>query len=334
MNDLHVVALIYRVEPDPNVDYDRAKLLEHDTRRFRVTVDKHRARFEMKEHYPTVEAAREAVLPFIMEWQLEADEERSQDRFRLTYDHAEVIHRDPQMKVERAPPEGGDEDVAQPPGILVKRATYPPPPDWSPPAIEGTASETIAALTEKAHVTISPPAASLTVGATDPTVTISRPLAPTVIVAPDGHLVQLEPEKQAEIGTLIEEAEKVLAGLKEALADPAAAGLQAELDASAFASPGIGHNKPPRVLDERVFEELRDVAEEGTTGLKSEQLRLGWLRSILAALRHYGNIFTEAAAKSAGNKVGLLILALIADAMGAFEALERDAFRLAHSLRS
>lgn len=128
MNDPHVVALVYRVEPDPSVGYSQAEALQHETPNFRVMLDKGIARFEMKDHYPTEEAARAVVEPFIEAWQLKADLERRPGRFRLTLQEAELIDRNPLpntvtigMAIEK--------DTALPIRPYVEPYTYPPPPE-------------------------------------------------------------------------------------------------------------------------------------------------------------------------------------------------------------
>jgi len=95
MNDPHVVALIYRVEHRPTVSYDKAEPLEHDGPSFRIRVKGGRATFEMKELHATVEAAREAVEPSILAWELAAGLKHGPDEMRFVFEDAEIIDRNP-----------------------------------------------------------------------------------------------------------------------------------------------------------------------------------------------------------------------------------------------
>ena len=95
MNDPHVVALNYRIDHGDTIDYSKAKPLNHDEAGFRWTVEDNRARFEFKEHYATVETAKEALAKYIRYWEFQAQLEHGPDSFRLQFDKAEVIDRKP-----------------------------------------------------------------------------------------------------------------------------------------------------------------------------------------------------------------------------------------------
>jgi len=82
MNDPHVSALVYRVKHDETVNYDKAIPLEYETAIFKVSVKSCEARFDMKEHFPTVEQAREVVEPFIRQWEFAAALDRDPRRVR------------------------------------------------------------------------------------------------------------------------------------------------------------------------------------------------------------------------------------------------------------
>lgn len=106
MNDPHVEALVYRVEHGPNVDYDKAEPLEHDTQTFSVRIEDGQARFDMKEHFDTEEAAREAIEPFIQSWELSVGLKDGPDRFALVFDRSEIIDRNPPSGVNIYAPVG------------------------------------------------------------------------------------------------------------------------------------------------------------------------------------------------------------------------------------
>ena len=91
MNDLHVVALIYIVEHESLADYQDACPLSYDQNsRFRLTLADNRARFELKEHYTSVEEARNAVEPFIRLWELKEVFKHGPGRFSLRYKEPKI----------------------------------------------------------------------------------------------------------------------------------------------------------------------------------------------------------------------------------------------------
>ena len=95
MNDPHVVALIYRVEHGNSVDYREAEPLTREEPAFRVDVKDNQARFELKKHYATEEAARNAIEAYIDDWVCHACLEHGLNYFRLQFDEAEILDRNP-----------------------------------------------------------------------------------------------------------------------------------------------------------------------------------------------------------------------------------------------
>jgi hypothetical protein len=95
MNDPHVSVLMYRVRHYETVNYDKASPLEYETASFKVSIKGCEARFEMKEHFPTAEQAREAVGPFIRQWQFAAALDRDPGEFELVFLDAVVEDRKP-----------------------------------------------------------------------------------------------------------------------------------------------------------------------------------------------------------------------------------------------
>lgn len=106
MNDPHVVALIYRVEHGNSVNYGEAQPLIREEPAFRVEVKDNQARFELKDHYTTEEDARNAIKDYIDDWGFDACLEYSPDYFRLEFDSAEIVDRNP------PPPTPGMKDIA------------------------------------------------------------------------------------------------------------------------------------------------------------------------------------------------------------------------------
>ena len=95
MNDPHVEALVYVVQHDAGVSYERATRLEVERQGFCLIVEDERARFEMKEHYPTEEEARAAVQPSIDRWEFEEKLRIGPGQFALRFDHSEIEDRQP-----------------------------------------------------------------------------------------------------------------------------------------------------------------------------------------------------------------------------------------------
>jgi hypothetical protein len=127
MNDPHVSVLIYRVRHDETVDYDKASPLEYETAGFKVSIKGCEAHFEMKEHFPTAEQAREVVGPFIRQWEFAAALDRGPGEFELMF--LEAVVEDPK-------PTPGVVDVARQdtlqvrdlPSVRAVRSSYPEPP--------------------------------------------------------------------------------------------------------------------------------------------------------------------------------------------------------------
>ena len=132
MNDPHVVTLTFRIEHDSSVAYRAdAPPIQHEEDAFRVALEDGTVRFEFKEHHATEEEALERVLPYVRSWELDACLRGRPGDFRLKFERAEVIDRDP------SPPPPGTINLAGTiiPGagtirarLSVERPCYPPPP--------------------------------------------------------------------------------------------------------------------------------------------------------------------------------------------------------------
>ena len=96
MNDPHVVALHYRIEHGPDIDWSWAAPLDKDEPSFRVQAENGRVRFELKEHYPSEAAARSAVeAHYIPNWEFIAGLARGPNAFALRFDRSEIVDRNP-----------------------------------------------------------------------------------------------------------------------------------------------------------------------------------------------------------------------------------------------
>lgn len=104
MRDPHVVALIYRLETDETVSFDKPPPLDWETEAFRMRLSDGVARFEMSEHYSTSAAAREKVDLFLKAWEINAALDLGRPEIRFRFDNAEIIDRDP-------PPPGSPQTI-------------------------------------------------------------------------------------------------------------------------------------------------------------------------------------------------------------------------------
>ena len=96
MNDPHVVALIYKIEHGPSVDYSKAEPLDRKETNFRVQITNEEVRFfEFKEHYAAEDVARGAIEDYIRAWEFDAGLRRGPDHFKLKYDRAQREDRNP-----------------------------------------------------------------------------------------------------------------------------------------------------------------------------------------------------------------------------------------------
>ena len=95
MNDPHVEALIYAIEHDRSVSYEKATPLEVERQGFCLKVEDGRARFELQDHYATAGEAQAAVKPFIDQWEFKETLRTGPRQFALRFDHSEIEDRHP-----------------------------------------------------------------------------------------------------------------------------------------------------------------------------------------------------------------------------------------------
>ena len=129
MNDPHVAALLYTIENGPSVDYLKAEQLEKKEPGFCVKITNQRVRFEFKEPYATVDAARNAIEDYVRAWEFSACLESGPDSFKLKFHCPEFEDRKPTpgVLVLNARPVRFEFMVAKA-TVVVSRACYPPPP--------------------------------------------------------------------------------------------------------------------------------------------------------------------------------------------------------------
>ena len=96
MNDPHVVALEYRIEHGPDIDWSRAAPLDVLEESFDVRARNGRVRFDFKGHYRSEEEARFAVEEtYIPNWEFHVGLERGPNAFKLLFDRSEIVDRNP-----------------------------------------------------------------------------------------------------------------------------------------------------------------------------------------------------------------------------------------------
>jgi len=96
MNDPHVDRLIYKLKVDADLlKFKNPPALSQDYQGFRVHLENGTLTIEMKEHYASVQSAKEKVEEFIRSWEISAAFDFDWDLFKLGYIDAEVTDRKP-----------------------------------------------------------------------------------------------------------------------------------------------------------------------------------------------------------------------------------------------
>ena len=95
MNDPRVVALHYRIDHERSVDYSKAEPVCRDLVGFGIRIEDNHVRFEMMEHYATVDSAKEAVEPYIISWELDVALTNQPGAFKLKFVRPEIVDRKP-----------------------------------------------------------------------------------------------------------------------------------------------------------------------------------------------------------------------------------------------
>ena len=129
MNDPHVVALVYRIEHSESIGYAKAAPFCRDEQGFRLSIVDGKARFEIHDHFPSIEAADEALTEYRRAWEFDAQLRRGPDTFHL------VLERENSVIIDRNPTPGhvrlkgiGVTVVLGSAKLLVEPSVYPEPP--------------------------------------------------------------------------------------------------------------------------------------------------------------------------------------------------------------
>ena len=95
MNDPYVVALIYHIEHDNSVNYEKTRPLFRDEPAFRVKVKDKKVCFKLKGDYATEAETRKSIDEYIRVWELDAGLRQGHDYFELKFDRAKIVDRNP-----------------------------------------------------------------------------------------------------------------------------------------------------------------------------------------------------------------------------------------------
>ena len=128
MNDPHVAVLIYKIEHGDSIDYSKAKPLDHEEAGFRVKITNGQVCFKFKDHYASVDEAREAIGDYIRSWEFDAGLREGPNRFKLKFDQSQIEDRNPTPgAVSIGTPIRFSFTLSEP-TVTLSPACYPPPP--------------------------------------------------------------------------------------------------------------------------------------------------------------------------------------------------------------
>ncbi len=99
MNDPHVVALFYNIEHGNTVNYDEANPLVVEESAFRLEVADKKASFFLKDHHAQEDEALGSIEEYIRTWEFDACLNGGPDYFKLNFERAEIVDRNPQPSV-------------------------------------------------------------------------------------------------------------------------------------------------------------------------------------------------------------------------------------------
>ena len=128
MNDPHVVALMYRIEHGPSINYAAAPPMAHEEAKFGISIEGMKVTFHLKEHFATWESARESIEPYIHAWELTAALNGRPGHFYLTFLTPKIIDRNPTPGTLAVsaflPPVTASVNLS----VITNATSYPPPP--------------------------------------------------------------------------------------------------------------------------------------------------------------------------------------------------------------
>lgn len=95
MNDPHIDSLRYRLKTDESFEFADPPPLESEMPNFRLRLEDNVLTVRPKAHYPSVEAVREAVDPYLRAWEIAEAVRRGRQKVHFEYQCAEVVDRAP-----------------------------------------------------------------------------------------------------------------------------------------------------------------------------------------------------------------------------------------------
>ena len=95
MRDPHVVSLSYRIKSAKNVTFRNPPPVEYETESFCLKLAKGIACFELKEHFPTEEAARSVIDGFVRSWEVDAALKSGSQEIEFVLQNVRIIDREP-----------------------------------------------------------------------------------------------------------------------------------------------------------------------------------------------------------------------------------------------
>ena len=95
MNDPHVTALHYTIQPPENVDYDKAVPLKGQTDAFEYTLAEGEATVIMKTHFATEREAREVADQFLCAWSIYTGVTNPSQGITFHFEKADIVDRRP-----------------------------------------------------------------------------------------------------------------------------------------------------------------------------------------------------------------------------------------------
>ena len=128
LNDPHVEALIYAIEHNRSVSYERAMPMKVERQGFYLKVEAERARFEMKEHYSSEGEAQAAVQPFIDQWEFIETLRTGPGQFALRFEKPVIVDRQPSPGVTALSAQPIRANVTLPTPTVTVSRQYPLPP--------------------------------------------------------------------------------------------------------------------------------------------------------------------------------------------------------------
>jgi hypothetical protein len=132
MRDPHVVALHYRLETGPQLVFANPEPLECGTDAFTLWLADGHLRVELKDHFPTGEAAQREVEPFLHSWEIATALQEDPGAIKFKFERADVIDRDPpppRGSVRIQPLSGEIVSIGESVAPRLSRVRYPDPPD-------------------------------------------------------------------------------------------------------------------------------------------------------------------------------------------------------------